>query len=44
MTLPVKEDNININIFSIFMKEILQKIWNRLIGDVTTNHNMSEIV
>ena len=36
----MKEDNFNIHIFSVFMEKIFEKVWNRLIGDVTTYNNV----
>jgi hypothetical protein len=38
---PMKKNNFNIDILSILVKKVFQEMWHRLVGDVTTDHDMS---
>ena len=38
--LPVEEDNLNVDIFSIFVKKVFEEVRHRLVGDVTADNNM----
>ena len=39
--LPVKEDNLDVDILAILMEEVFEKMRNRLIGDVTADDDVS---
>ncbi len=41
--LSMKKYNLNVNIFSVFVEEILKKVTHTLISNVSTNHNMPEV-
>ena len=36
----MEEDNLNVDIFSVFVKEVFEEVWHRLVGDVTTDNNV----
>ena len=36
----MEEDNLNVDIFSIFVKEVFEEVWHRLVGDVTADNNV----
>ena len=38
--LPVEEDNLNVDVFSIFVKEVFEEVRHRLVGDVTADNNV----
>ena len=38
----MKEHNFNINILSVLVEKIFEKVWHWFIGYVATYHNMSE--
>ena len=38
--LPVEEDNLNVDIFSIFVKKVFEEVRPRLVGDVTADNNV----
>ena len=38
----MEEDNLNVDIFSIFVKEVFQEVRHRLVGDVTADNNVPE--
>ena len=42
-TLPVKKDNLDVDILTILMEEVFEKMRNRLIGDVTADDDVSKI-
>ena len=42
MQIPVKEDNLDIYILPVLVKEVLEEMGHWLIGDVTTHHNVPE--
>ena len=39
----MKEDNLHIHILPVFMEKIFEEVWDGLVGDVTTDHDMSGI-
>ena len=39
---PVKEDNLNIVFLPVLVKKVLEEVGDGLIGDVATDHDMSE--
>ena len=39
--LPVKEDNLDVDILTILMEEVFEKMRNGLIGDVTADDDVS---
>ena len=41
--LPVKEDNLDVDILAILMEEVFEKMRNGLIGDVTADDDVSRI-
>lgn len=42
--LPVKKNHFNVDIFSILVQEILEKVRHRLVGDVSANDDVPELV
>ena len=36
----MKKDNLHVNIFSVFMEEILEEMRDRLIGNMATHNNV----
>ena len=36
----MKEDNLNIDVLSVLMQEVLQEVGDGLVGDVATDHNV----
>lgn len=40
--LPVEEHNLHVNILSVFMEKVLQKMADTLVGDVAADNNMSD--
>ena len=39
----VHEYDINVSVIGIFMNKVFNKVWDRLVGDVSTNDNMPTI-
>ena len=42
LKIPVKEDNLYVQIVPVFVKEVLEEVRHRLIRDVTAHHNVPE--
>ena len=38
----MKEDNLHVHILSVLVKEVLEEVGDRLVGDVATHHNVPE--
>ena len=41
---PMKKDNFHIDIFSVFVKKVFEKVRHRLVRDVTAHHDMSAVL
>ena len=38
--MPVQKNHLDVDILSVFVKKVFQKVRHRLIGDVSTNHDV----
>ena len=38
--MPVQKNHLDVDVFSIFVEKVFQKVRNRLVGDVSANHDV----